>query len=82
MHDYVNPQKQIPKYNFDKVTFKQRDFSIHPINSLQDVNCIWGYEHYNPKNINHHRNTSNLPQIVHNNYYYSFDNITNRYLGK
>ena len=78
--DFQNPSTVKPKYNFDKINFKLRDFSMHPIRTLEEVSHNLIYEHYDPKRKNHHRQTSNIPQIVHKNYYYTWDNITHRYL--
>lgn len=80
-HDYIPPNEQKNRFNYNiESNYKFRDFSMHPIRTNEVKSHTWGYEHYDPIRGTARRISSNVPQIVHKNYYYTYDNITNRYL--
>ena len=78
---YENPNKQIWRFNYDKVNFKYNPYNLHPIRQepiLKDPKNMNPFDYFNKDKDKHYITNKDVPYI-NKEYLKVWDPITNRY---
>ena len=75
------PQKQISRFNYDKINFKYNPYNLHPITQeliIKDPKRMNPFDYYNKDKDKHYITNKNTP-FINKEYLKVWDPITNRY---
>ena len=78
---YEAPEKQISRFNYNKINFKYNPYNIHPITQemiFKDPNKMNPFDYYNKDKDKHYITNRNVP-FINTEYKKVWDPITNRY---
>ena len=78
---YENPDKQISRFNYDKINFKYNPYNIQPITQeliIKDPQRMNPFDYYNKDKDKHYITNKNTP-FINKEYLKVWDPITNRF---
>ena len=78
---YEAPNKQISRFNYDKISFKYNPYNLQPITQeiiLKDPKRMNPFDYYNKDKDKHYVTNKNVP-FINTEYKKVWDPITNRY---
>ena len=78
---YEAPEKQISRFNYNKINFKYNPYNLHPITQeiiFKDPNKMNPFDYYNKDKDKHYITNRNVP-FINTEYKKVWDPITNRY---
>ena len=78
------PQKQISRFNYDKINFKYNPYNLHPITQeliIKDPKRMNPFDYYNKDKDKHYITSKNIP-FINKEYLKVWDSIINRYFQR